>query len=241
MSRSADATTFDAPASLPELAGVPWRRRASARSLRHKSRLWTLTALAHSLPFLATAIFLGLLKPVTVPLDVILVAHGWIIPELYAARGAGVIRSRSARAGEAEDRALLLLGDLVGHAARDLHARTGLILERGSLGVWLLGEAGVLLVWPGGRRVLCFCVHTTDPELPHGDRIAHLLLALRTDELGFATVANLAFSGAVWRLRRRVPPAAREALAAAAAAAREPAPRSDALLAPAGHASGPAA
>ena len=35
-----------------------------------------------------------------------------------------------------------------------------------------------------------------DPELPSADRISHLLLALRTDEQGFATVANLAFSGA---------------------------------------------
>ena len=40
--------------------------------------------------------------------------------------------------------------------------------------------------------------------LPPSDRIAHLLLALRTDEEGFATVANHAFSGAPWRLRRRI-------------------------------------
>ena len=41
-------------------------------------------------------------------------------------------------------------------------------------------------------------------ELPSGDRIAHLLLALRADEQGFATVANLSFAGARWRLRRRM-------------------------------------
>ena len=35
-----------------------------------------------------------------------------------------------------------------------------------------------------------------DGELPSADRTAHLLLALREDEEGFATVANLAFSGA---------------------------------------------
>ena len=40
--------------------------------------------------------------------------------------------------------------------------------------------------------------------LPSGDRIAHLLLALRCDEEGFATVANLSFAGARWRVRRRV-------------------------------------
>jgi len=57
--------------------------------------------------------------------------------------------------------------------------------------------------------------------LPPSDRVAHLLLALRTDEQGFATVANLAFSGARWRVRRRLPAAAREALAAAADRSRE--------------------
>jgi hypothetical protein len=53
-------------------------------------------------------------------------------------------------------------------------------------------------------------------ELPSGDRIAHLLLALRADEQGFATVANLAFSGARWRLRRRVAAPMRPAIDVAA-------------------------
>jgi hypothetical protein len=56
-------------------------------------------------------------------------------------------------------------------------------------------------------------------DLPSADRTAHLLLALREDEEGFATVANLAFSGAAWRLRRRLPDAMRPALAAGRAAA----------------------
>ena len=98
--------------------------------------------------------------------------------------------------------------------------RTGLVLERGVLGVWLVGEAGALLIAPGGRRVYCMCVRTTDPELAAADRISHLLLALRTDERGFATVANLAFSGAPWRLRRRLARPAREALSAGVSAAR---------------------
>jgi hypothetical protein len=86
--------------------------------------------------------------------------------------------------------------------------------------VWLIGEAGALLVRPGGRRVHCYCVKVTDSNLPPSDRLAHLLLALRTDELGFATVANLAFSGASWRVRRRLPSPAREALAVAVRDAR---------------------
>jgi hypothetical protein len=63
-------------------------------------------------------------------------------------------------------------------------------------------------------------VRTTDPELPPSDRIAHLLLALREDEEGFATVANHAFAGAPWRVRRRMPVGMRPALDAAREAAR---------------------
>ena len=95
--------------------------------------------------------------------------------------------------------------------------------ERGTLGVWVVGEAGALLVRPGGRRVDCWCVKAGAADLPSGDRIAHLLLALREDEQGFATVANLAFSGARWRVRRRLAPAMRPALDAAAASRAEPA------------------
>jgi hypothetical protein len=72
-----------------------------------------------------------------------------------------------------------------------------------------------VLVAPGGRRVHCFCIRVDDPSLPSADRIAHLLLALREDEAGFATVANVAFSGAPWRLRRRMPGRMRPALDAA--------------------------
>ena len=57
-----------------------------------------------------------------------------------------------------------------------------------------------------------------DADLPSADRIAHLLLALRADETGFATVANHAFAGARWRVRRRLPREMRPALAAAARA-----------------------
>ena len=64
----------------------------------------------------------------------------------------------------------------------------------------------------------CFCVRA-EPELPPSDRIAHLLLALRTDEQGFATVANHAFAGAPWRVRRRMPERMSPALDAARGAA----------------------
>ena len=147
------------------------------------------------------------------------IAYAWILPELYAARGANVLRARARGAPEPEQAALGLLGDLLDHRPREIQRRTGIVVEPGALGVWLVGEAGAVLVRPGGRRVFCYCVKAQDADLPAGDRIAHLLLALRTDESGFATVANLAFSGARWRLRRRLEKPAREALDAARMAA----------------------
>ena len=228
---SADASLVAGPAEgaltdeLPELAGVYWRRRIDARGLRRADRLWTLSTVAHELPFLATAVVLPLLNPVTIPVAAMALAHAWLIPELYAARGAGVMRAprRSRGSGPpapgAEARALGLLGDLVGHEARELLIRTGFVLEPGSLGTWLVGPGGALLVRAGGRRVQCYCVRATGDELPLADRIAHLLLALRADESGFATVANLTFSGASWRIRRRLSGPARVGLAAAIAAA----------------------
>jgi hypothetical protein len=205
--------------ALPELAGVYWRTPVTERSLTRAGRLWTLSTVVHTVPFIAGAAFLAVMKPITLPVSLIALAHAWIIPELYAARGSNVVRPRPAADPAAERVALGLLGDLVGHRPREVQARTGLVLEPGRLGVWLVGEAGALLVRPGGRRVYCYCVKPTGAELPSSDRIAHLLLALRSDESGFATVANLAFSGARWRLRRRLPESAREALDAAAAVA----------------------
>jgi hypothetical protein len=204
--------------ALPERASVYWRRAVDESSLRRAGRWWTLTTLAHTVPFVLSAGLLFVLKPITAPIGVVLLIHAWAIPELYAARGAGVLRPRPRRSSPAEGRALLLLGDLIDEPSRLLYGATGLISAPGRLGTWVLGEAGALLVRPGGRRVNCYCVRVADADLPAGDRVAHLLLALRCDETGFATVANLAFSGAAWRVRRRLPAEQRPALAAAQAA-----------------------
>jgi hypothetical protein len=202
--------TADASVGLPELATVAWRPRATPERLERRGRLWTLTTAAHVVPFVLVAIAMLALSPLAAPVALVSLAHAWLIPELYAQRGANVTRPRK-RAGAGPERvALGLLGDLIDHDARALHARTGLVPERGRLGTWLVGEAGAILVTD--RRVYCWCVKATGHDLPSGDRIAHLLLALRTDEEGFATVANLAFSGARWRLRRRLPDRQRIAL-----------------------------
>jgi hypothetical protein len=199
-----------ASAPLPELASVPWRSPEDAPSLRRRGRLWTFFTFAHVVPFLGAAAGLMLLNPLAGPVAFVALVHAWIIPELYAFRGASVVRPKGPRRADAESVAQGFLGDLLGHHARELQRDTGLAMERGKLGVWLMGESGALLV--SGRRVHCFCIRATDPELPPSDRIAHLLLALRTDEIGFATVANHAFAGAPWRVRRRLDARMRPAL-----------------------------
>jgi hypothetical protein len=191
------------------------------RTLRRAGRLWTLSTAAHAVPFVIAAIVLGSASPILLPFALLCLVHAWGIPELYAARGARVAKPAGGQRNGSERVALGLLGDLVDHRARELHARSGLMVEPGRLGVWLVGEAGALLVRPGGHRVHCYCVKVTDRQLPPSDRLAHLLLALRTDEVGFATVANLAFSGACWRVRRRLARPARDALDVAVRDVRE--------------------
>jgi hypothetical protein len=216
---------------LPERATVAWRSPVDERALRRIDRRWTRWTVGQELPFLLAAAGLPLLSPVLAVVSLGALAFAWFIPHLYAARGAGVVapprpwgvaRHDDGLAEGAEDRAVGLLGDLVGHDARDGLAATGFVVEPGRFGTWMIGPAGALLVRPGGRRVQCYCVHATGEPLPRGDRIAHLLLALRADESGFATVANLSFSGARWRVRRCLAPDARAALDAAVTAARVP-------------------
>jgi hypothetical protein len=217
---------------LPELADVPWRRLVDERSLRRIDRRWTAWTIGHELPLLATAVGLVVLSPILIPVSLAALAFAWFIPDLYAAKGAEVLRpppapradpavaARGEARPEAELRAIGLLGDLVSDDARNLLGQTGLVLEQGTLGVWLVGGKGAVLVRGRGRRVQCYCVRAKGEDLPLADRVAHLLLALRADERGFATVANLSFSGARWRLARKLRPTARAGLRAAVSTAR---------------------
>jgi hypothetical protein len=231
-------------AGLEEAARLHWRENASERTLRRDGRRWTAWTAWIVGVFCVPGLLLIAIEPLTFPAAAICFVHAGAIPWIQARRGArqvvpiGSERS-AARAGDTtgpqERVALGLLADLVGHAERDLLAASGLALERGELGVWLVGEQGALLVRSGGRRVDCWCVRVAEQqqapqqrrgsatpreELPAGDRVAHLLLALREDELGFAKVANLGFSGAWWRVRGRLDRRARPALDAARSIAR---------------------
>lgn len=188
-----------------------------------------------------------LIEPWTFPVALLCFAHAWAVPSLQARRGArsivpigsaknasavkgpGGAQSASAGVdpeGGPERVALGLLADLVGRQDLDLLRASGMAVHRGRLGVWLVGEQGAILVRPRGRlfgrrygrRVFCWCVKVGDPSgLPAADRVAHLLLALREDEEGFATVANNAFSGASWRVGRHLGESERAALAAISA------------------------
>jgi hypothetical protein len=207
---------------LTEAAMLSWRERASERTLRRDGRVWTLWTAGVVVTFGAPAALLVAIEPLAAPVALFCAAHAAAIMHLQARRGSravvpiggpGSAALRQGADAEAEGVALGLLGDLLGHNDRELAAGTGLALQRGRMGVWLAGEEGALLVRPGGRRVDCWCVRVAEAgELPAGDRVAHLLLALREDEGGFATVANRNFSGSVGRVRRRLPLRSRPAL-----------------------------
>ena len=131
---------MSAPATpLPELASVYWRPRTDERELRRAERLWMLTTAAHCVPLVGVAVVLMVLQPLAAPVAAMSLAQAWIIPALYAQRGANVLRPKKRTRDGAERVAVGLLGDLVGHAQRELHSRTGLVVERGSLGAWLVG------------------------------------------------------------------------------------------------------
>ncbi|CAN5575538.1 hypothetical protein BH10ACT11_BH10ACT11_04070 [soil metagenome] len=180
--------------------------------------------------FTAPGLLLLLIEPLTAPAALICFAHAWAIPWLQARRGADSVvpigsKRSAARHSDADPTAervaLGLLADLLGHEDRDLAAVSGLAIYRGRMATWLVGEQGAISVRRGGRRVDCWCVRVGNSDgLPAGDRVAHLLLALREDERDFATVANLGFSGATWRVRRRLDDRSRVALAAARTVAR---------------------
>jgi hypothetical protein len=214
---------------LEEAAALWWRREVTLESLGRDGRRWTAWTVAVVVVFTAPGVGLLLLSPWTLPVALGCFAHAWTVPWLQARRGARSVvplgggRSAARRAGSdsaAEGVALGLLGDLVGHRERELLRRSRLALHRGRLGVWLVGERGALMVRRGGRRIDCWCVRVAESDdLPAGDRVAHLLLALREDEAGFAMVANLGFSGAAWRVRRGLAESARPALDAARSAA----------------------
>lgn len=210
-------------AGLQEAGRLWWREGATPERLRREGRLWTAWTGWVVALFSVPGVALVAIEPWAFPAAALCFAHAWAVPWLQARRGARAvvpIGGGNANAGP-ERVALGLLGDLVGHEQRELLARSGLVVERGAFGVWVLGEQGALLVRSRGRRVDSWCVRVGEArDLPRADRVAHLLLALREDEAGFAKVANLGFSGGRWRVRAQLDERGRCALDAAARMAR---------------------
>jgi len=223
MSDAVTAEPVLAGEGLVEARRLHWRERAGERTLLRDGRRWTLWTSAVLFAFGAPAAAVLALDLWLFPVALILVAHAFFICRLQAGRAVTSIVPL-ASPGERDDApaervALGLLGDLLDNRERELMHQTGLAMQKGRLGVWLLGQRGALLIRPGGRRIFSFCVRVAESDdLPGGDRVAHLLLALREDEEGFATVANLGFSGAVWRCRRHMAPRQLRALEVARAA-----------------------
>ena len=214
-------------ATLPEAGTLGWKReRVSERSLQRDGRRWTMWTSWVVALFTTPGVVLLAIEPWTAPAALLCFAHAWAVPGLQARRGARSLDALpvpgigSGAQGEPEAAALGLLADLVGKRGLDLLRDAGVATHRGRLGIWLLGESGAILVRPrsrlGGRRVFGYCARVgKGGDLPPADRVAHLLLALREDEEGFATVANMGFSGALWRVRRHMRGRERAALAAA--------------------------
>ena len=130
-----------AAGGLDEAAALWWREDVSERTLRRDERRWTAWTAWIAAIFVAPGILLLYLEPLTAPVAGICFAHAWLIPWIQARRGADQV-ARPGTPPSGPDRvAIGLLGDLLGHWERELLADSGLALQRGELGVWLLGAA----------------------------------------------------------------------------------------------------
>jgi hypothetical protein len=163
--------------------------RASTRRACSASAALDAHDVAHVLPFVLAGAVLVWLEPLSAPVALVCLAHAWSSRSSTRRAVANVMRPPGGADARAST-ALGLLGDLVGTPSATC-TPDGLVVEPGRLGTWRrrrVGRAARAL----GRAARRLLVHRRpDPEPALADRIAHLLLALRTDEQGFATVANL--------------------------------------------------
>src|SRR3954452_24673443 len=105
---------------------MPWRRRASDRSLAREGRIWTLWSIGILITFGLPAVLLVWIEPLAFPVSAIFLGHGIAVLHLQARRGARGVKPIGAPDGHAARTALGLLGDLLGHDARRLLNETGL-------------------------------------------------------------------------------------------------------------------
>ena len=133
------------------------------------------------------------------------------VPTLLVARATDGLRVARVVAGDG--------GDVAAEAAAVVGAGVAVEVVPGVGGAVASAlYAGIPLVTPDARGMLMELGRRFQARL---DRLGlpryrmKVTSALRTDETGFATVANHAFSGAPWRVSRRMDAPARPALTAA--------------------------
>src|ERR671936_1128038 len=110
-----EAASSATPGVLAEAAAMPWRRRASERSLTREGRIWTLWSVGVVITFGLPAALLVWIEPLAAPVAAIFLGHGIAVLHLQARRGARGVKPIG-EAGDAGDpRALGLVADLLGH------------------------------------------------------------------------------------------------------------------------------
>src|SRR3954453_13402120 len=115
-------------AVLSEAAAMPWRQRASEKSLEKEGRIWTLWSVAIIVTFGLPAGLLIWIEPLAFPVSAIFLGHGIAVLHLQARRGARGVKPIADSESGPERTALGLLGDLVGHDERVILEETGLAL-----------------------------------------------------------------------------------------------------------------
>ena len=216
--------------SLPETAGRLLAAAASTRgALAAAGALWTLTTVAHTVPFMRRGGPAVRARAAVAPgrLDRCSCTRGRSPSSTPGAartcvgrkpRADDAARSRRRSACSATSSATTRAsctpapGSCSSAAARRLARRRG---RRGARA-------------PGGRRVFCWCVRVPEPALPSADRIAHLLLALRDGRGGLRHRRQPRLQRRAWRLRRRLRRAADAACARRRAALDHGSSRDDA-------------
>src|SRR3982751_3068278 len=93
-------------AVLAEAAAMPWRRRASEKSLEKEGRIWTLWSVAILVTFGLPAALLVWIEPLAFPVSAIFLGHGIAVLHLQARRGARGVKPMPAPERPEDRRAL---------------------------------------------------------------------------------------------------------------------------------------
>src|SRR2546430_672652 len=82
---------FEPGVRLPEVADVWWRKPVGGRRLARIEWLSTAYTSVYVTPFFVLGAFLMTLEPLLGTVSLLCLVHAWVIPELFAHRGARVL------------------------------------------------------------------------------------------------------------------------------------------------------